>query len=78
MSKTNKMRKDTFAKLMAYHGRYLALTDLEKMSNEQRLEYKKEHNPYLVYEGAAVKLNDVVDDEGNIVEDKLLWTYEFY
>lgn len=64
-----KMRKDTFQKLMDRDYKYLNYSDVERMSNEQRAEYRKAHNPYVIWcdedgDNHYTKLNEFVNEDG--------------
>ena len=64
-----KMRKDTFQKFMDNSYKYVSYDDVERMSNEQRAEYRKAHNPYVMWcdeDGNTnyTKLNDFVNEDG--------------
>ena len=64
-----KMRKDTFQKFMDSNSGYVNYSDVERMSNEQRAEYRKSHNPYVMWgdeDGNTnyTKLNDFVNEDG--------------
>ena len=68
-----KMRKDTFQKFMSSNSRYVNYSDVERMSNEQRAEYRKAHNPYVMWcdEDDNIndtKLNDFVNEDGTYCE----------
>ena len=43
------MRKDTFKKYMEGGSKYLSLQHLEQMTLEQRAEFRKYHNPWVVW-----------------------------
>lgn len=64
-----KMRKDTFQKFMDRDDGYVNDSDVERMSNEQRAEYRKSHNPYVMWmdeDGYThyTKLNDFIKEDG--------------
>ena len=74
-----KMRKDTFKEFMNNDYGYVNYSDVEKMSNEQRAEYRKTHNPYVMWDDGwgdtrYTKLNDFVNEDGTYCD---LWEWRY-
>ena len=65
------MRKSTFDDYMISNSKYIYLQFLEEMTCEQRQEYRKAHNPWVIWndsEGGenCIKLDEALDARGNI------------
>ena len=65
------MRQSTFDDYMISNSKYIYLQFLEEMTREQRQEYRKEHNPWVVWSDSDggenyIKLDEALDARGNI------------
>ena len=65
------MRKDTFKKYMEGGSKYLSLQQLEQMTLEQRAEFRKYHNHWVVWldeisDENYIKLNELLNEDNKI------------
>lgn len=71
------MRKDTFKKYMDSNSKYITCHHLEQMTLEQRKEFRKTHDPWVIWTNSNsdecyTKLNELLDENNNI-DYKQMW-----